>query len=232
MGNSKILDFTKKIMESATDDNTKNRLKQHLKGSGNTKISKPPSSGKISQKIEGDNNFQFNGDINHYSKPPVKKIVPSEGMIGANSYLKQMINERFNKLGEEREKRFGQSAYPVMYKNFKKDFGIKEQKWTVIWELQEYCAQEIINYLDKKYDNTIQGRIKSASTKKDYIHKRPHLFAMEEKYLSQMGLDKKDPEVINWLQEMFNVTSHTKLNDFQLWQLVKLIENKVIKLED
>jgi hypothetical protein len=52
---------------------------------------------------------------------PIKRL-PIMGTIGGNALVKSSINERFNRLGEQREKRHGKNAYAVMYKKFKTDF--------------------------------------------------------------------------------------------------------------
>jgi hypothetical protein len=126
------------------------------------------SEGAITQRIDGDGNIQIgvvSGNVKvNSAKRPVINVLPSPGSIGANHLLKQAITDRFHKLGEQREKRFGKGAYGVMYRNFKKEFGIsKNKKWTVIWEWPEAAADQIISYLDVKFANTIAGRIEKVA---------------------------------------------------------------------
>lgn len=174
---------------------------------------------------------QIGGDLHiTTNKMPDIKTLPPPESIGGNPLLKQSIISRFNKLGEEREKRFGKSAYPAMYANFKRDFGIKERKWTKIWEWPEVCAEQIIRYLDDKYNNTKAGRIEKAATRPGYIHKRPYLFKREKEFLSQLELDIKSQEVKHSLQEYFGVTSHKNLTNLQHWQWVCYLEKEVDKI--
>lgn len=134
----------------------------------------------------------------------------------------------FNKIGQQREKRFGKKAYPVMYKKFKTDFGIKgEQAWTIIWGWPKNCAPTIIKYLEEKYNNTIQGRIERASKKGNYIPSRPVLYQEEELLLSQLSLTIKSEEVKSWLNIYFGVDSHTRLSQSQHWLFVKYLEELV-----
>jgi hypothetical protein len=174
---------------------------------------------------------QIGRDLNiRVTKKPDIRILPPIGSIGANSFLKQRIKELFNKIGEEREKRFEKRAYPVMYKNFKRDFGIKHAPWTCIWEWPEECAEIIIEYLEQKYSNTIAGRIKNAEIKQNRIPKRTNLYKREKELLKQIGLSIKSNAVTEHLFNYFGVTSHTQLNDLQHWQWVCYLEGEVRKI--
>ncbi len=174
---------------------------------------------------------QVAGDYYNVNKPPDKKILPSPESIGGNPLLKSSIIKRFDKLGEEREKRFGKSAYAKMYSTFKKDFGIeKKDKWTKIWEWPEGCAKEIIQYIDGKYNNTKAGRIEKAAKKSDYIHTRPHLFKKEKEFLSQLGIDMKSPLVKESLQTYFGASSHKELTNLEHWKWVCYLEKEVEKI--
>ncbi|MFI5330015.1 MAG: hypothetical protein ACHQ2F_03125 [Desulfobaccales bacterium] len=167
----------------------------------------------------------------HYTtiKPPDIKILPPIGSIGANPLLKQAIKSKFDKLGEEREKRFGKNAYRVMYNNFKRDFGI-EGKWTVIWEWPEACADEILKYLVEKNYNTMAGRVEKAATKPGYVHKRPYLYKREKELLAQIGVEISSEEVKGYLYRYFGVISHKNLTNLQHWQWVCYLEKEVEKM--
>jgi len=158
---------------------------------------------------------------------PVGKRHPITGTIGANALLKMSIMERFNKLGEEREKRLGKRAWAGMYKNFKTDFKIKKHQWTCIWEWPEAAAAAIRAYLDDKYANTIAGRIAAHRSRPEYIPSRPQLIARENEALSFLGLRMSDPGVKEMLDRHFGVTSHTKLTHLQYWHFVIHLENEV-----
>ena len=151
---------------------------------------------------------------------------PIIGTIGANAAIKNSIIERFNKLGDERQKRHGRSAFPVMYKKFKADFGIKKQLWTCIWEWPETAAHNIRYYLDAKYANTIAGRIEARQARPDYIPSRPQLITREKEALSYFDLDMKSPEVKTLLGDLFGVNSHTKLSHLDHWLFVLHLEGK------
>ncbi len=179
------------------------------------------------QLIKGDNNIQVGGDYITYESQSTKRIsvLPPPESIGADSLLKQRIQSLFNQIGEARGKRFGKKAYSVMYKNFKTDFGIKgDQAWTVIWTWPKNCSISIVQYLEKKYSNTIKGRIEIVSTKINYIPSRPKLYELEQLYLSQINLDIKSEEVKISLKTYFGVDSHTKLNQLQHWLFVNYLE--------
>jgi len=185
----------------------------------------------INQTSKGNNNLQVgivSGDI-HVKGPRHVKVVrlPVLGTIGSNPLLKQAIVERFNKLGEEREKRVGKNAYTVMYNKFKSDFEIKKNKWTVIWDWPESTADIIIEYLDAKFKNTISGRITGAIEKGTLIPARGHLYARERELLDQIGLEISHPTVKEWLFKFFGVSSHTKLTRMQHWQLNLYLEHYV-----
>jgi transcriptional regulator with XRE-family HTH domain len=177
--------------------------------------------------------FQAGGNATITVKTKTGKIhvLPPINSIGADPLLKQNIQTLFNKIGEAREKRFGKSAYPAMYNTFKRDFGIKNNPWTIIWTWPRECAYEIIAYLQFKYDNTIQGRMEKAANREDYIHSRPQLYRLEMEYLSHFELEMDSPEVKELLYNYFGVTSHKRLTHIQHWQLVKYLEAQVEKIE-
>lgn len=188
----------------------------------------------IKQVATGNNNIQIGdvtGKVSLHAHGGIKvSMLPPIGTIGANHLLKQAIKERFNKLGEEREKRFGKSAYSVMYKNFKRDFEIKNNAWTIIWEWPEATATVILKYLDEKYSNTIAGRNEAAIAKGTMIPAKGYLFAQEKELLAQIDLEISSPEVKEALRKFFGVTSHTKLTKSKHWQWVLYLEVQVREL--
>ncbi|WP_162604993.1 SEFIR domain-containing protein [Geomonas terrae] len=189
----------------------------------------------VKQTSKGNNNVQVGivaGDFNIKGACNVKvERLPVIGTIGANPLLKQAIVERFNKLGEEREKRHAKNAYTVMYNKFKTDFEIKNNKWTVIWDWPESTANVIIEYLDSKFKNTIAGRITGAIETGTLVPSKGHLYAREKQLLLQIGLDISHPTVKESLERYFGVNSHTKLSRMQHWQwnlyLERYIENLI-----
>ncbi|MFQ5852960.1 MAG: hypothetical protein ACE5JU_20560 [Candidatus Binatia bacterium] len=197
-----------------------------------TKLPKRENPSSVVMNISGHGNVQVGGDYITTIQPPDKKILPPPDSIGADPLLKQRITTLFNQIGEQREKRFGGSAYRVMYSNFKNDFGIKNNKWTIIWTWPKECAPAIVNYLEEKYGNTIQGRIKKAASRRDYIHSRPHLYKREKELLEHLGLSSKSPEFRQLLKEYFGVDSHVDLSHLGHWQLVCYLESVVKKMEE
>ncbi|NJL58263.1 MAG: helix-turn-helix transcriptional regulator [Desulfobacteraceae bacterium] len=184
--------------------------------------------------IAGDNKGMIGGKNNIMAdKVTIKtlkkkiNISPPSDSIGNDSHLKETIQALFNRLGEARENTFGKQAYPVMYNNFKKDFGIKNNPWTIIWTWHKSCAPAIIDYLNKKYDNTRPGRLERASKREDYIQTRPALFEREKNLLSHFGLETDSPEVKGLLYDFFAVTSHKHLTHLQHWQFVQYLEAAV-----
>lgn len=185
----------------------------------------------VSRSIVMGNVHQIGRDLNiHVTKKPDIRILPPIGSIGANPFLKQRIKELFNKIGEEREKRFGKEAYPAMYKIFKRDFEIKKMPWTTIWEWPEACAEVIADYLEEKFNKTIAGRIRNADMKQDRIPKRPYLYNREKELLEQIDLSLNSKEVAEHLSKYFGITSHTQLTDLQHWQWVCYLEGEVRKI--
>ena len=189
---------------------------------------------KIDQTTIGDGNVtigQFSGSIKT-SKVKVTKA-PVPGTIGANPFLKQRIQEGFNSLGEARKKRLGDlpSVFPAMYKTFKRDFDIGNVPWTVIWDWPEQSAQAIVDYLQAKVDNTIDGKITKAATRPGYRHTRPQLYAQEKELLEHLGWDMKSPQVKQLLMEFFGKSSHADLTYEQHLRLVSYFRQMVEKME-
>ena len=196
-------------------------------------FSDPKGDPKISQSIQGNNNIQvgiLSGNIKITTpRKPALLVMPVSGTIGANVLLKQAIKDRFDKLGEEREKRFGKSAYAAMYLKFKLDFGIKKkEKWSVIWDWPEAAAQKIVEYLDLKYANTKAGRIDNSIQRGSLMPTKGQLFQRERELLSQLDLDISSEQVRTALMTYFGVDSHTKLDRLKHWQWVVYLE-KVVK---
>jgi len=209
-----------------------NAKNTNINGNSNqiTNINKNNKISNISN-IKGNNNIIGSEHVKITTKNIKNHILPPPNSIGANSLLKEKIQSLFNKLGEEREKRFGKRSYPVMYGKFKKDFGIKSNPWTIIWTWNEECAPAIIEYLEHKYSNTIQGRKEAASKKENYIHTRPYLYKIENELLAHFGWKTDSPEVKDLLAQFFDVTSHRHITHLQHWQFVKYLEKRVSELE-
>lgn len=186
----------------------------------------------MSQSITGNHNMQAGRDLNIVTqKLPDIKILPPPESIGGNVFLKKTIQDLFSKIGEERSKVHPGTAYPVMYNIFKKDFDIpKEKKWTEIWSWPAECADSIIEYLQGKYSNTIQGRIEKAAKKEGYLDTRPQLYKKEKELLSHFGLKPDSVEVKEQLFQLFRVRSHRDITRLQHWFWVKHLEKLVDRI--
>jgi len=192
-----------------------------------------PKKPTVSQSITGNHNTQVGGDLNIVTqKLPDIKILPPPESIGGNIFLKKTIQDLFGKIGEERQKRFGSTAYSYMFTIFKRDFDIpKGKKWTEIWTWPIACADSIIQYLEGKYSNTIQGRIEKASKKEGYLDTRPQLYKKEKELLLHLGLTADSGEVRDQLFHLFRVRSHKDMTRLQHWFWVKHLEKLVDDLE-
>jgi hypothetical protein len=180
----------------------------------------------ISQSIKGNGNVQVAGDFID-ARSSIIKVLPPTDSIGSDPLLKETIMAHFNRLGEEREKRFGKNAYRVMYRKFKKDFCIEHNAWTIIWTWPKDCSEAIIDYLNKKYDETIQGRIERAAKREGYPHRRPFLYKREAELLEHLGYCMDSPEVKGALSRFFGSSSHSELSRLQHWQWVNYLESRV-----
>ena len=202
-----------------------------------SKPKRPNTTVNISQKQSGKGNIQVggdythHGDVNYTTQKINKNIVPPPGTIGSDSLLRNRIQTLVNKIGDERKKRFGNSAYAVVARQIKSRFKIKNNKWTAIWLWPRDCADEIIEFLEDLYSNTIGGRIEKAASKKDYMHTRPHLYKKEKELLAHFNLKLDSKEVKAIMKEYFGVSSHTQLTHEQHWQLVQFFEGQVDKIE-
>jgi transcriptional regulator with XRE-family HTH domain len=169
--------------------------------------------------------------VNNTQKIIKKIITPlSTDQIGGNPDLKRRITELFNKIGDSRKQRFGQKAYPVMYNKFKKDFGIKNNPWTIIWTWPKNTADDIIEYLDAKYANTIDGRLNYAAQNKEYNHTRGHLYRKEKEAIDQLklyGVELSKEDIQEIMSDRFGVTSHRHLKHDDHFLLVKHLEQLV-----
>ncbi len=229
----KIIQFPKQNRQEAIkavlNKARKKQKENHVQGA-------PDQKTPVEMSIQGDNNTQICGDgfvlVNYSPSKPNISILPPRNSIGDDSLLKNRIQTLFNKIGDERKKRVGKSAYPVMYKNFKTKFKIKNNPWTVIWQWPKECAGPIIKYLEGKYNNTIAGRIEKAASKENYIPTRPYLYKREKELLSHLDLKLDSKEVKESLEKYFGVTSHTKLTHLDHWQFVSYLEGVVRNIEN
>ena len=182
------------------------------------------------QIAKGSNNIQVGGNVSggisiKTVTPKVNlSIQPPDGSIGANAMLTERITGLFNELGKRREERFGKTAYPVMYNEFKKEFSIpKNQKYTTYLLWPEARSSEIIEYLENKLSNTIKGRTIRAFDKKG--HDRRYILAETGRLPKILGWT--DEEYRMHLKYLFGVTSRADLNQSQLANYVEYLRQKI-----
>lgn len=239
----KVFDFLKHLKDKGItpnlqsiegDNNTQksysDNTQQTIKGSNNKQKSKRKSS---KQHIEGNNNVQISTSIT--TAKHTQKIEAVPGTIGANSALKNRINELINKICEERIKSQScsfASAKKGLTGRMKKDLGYSA---SIRWDIYTYSMTEnyaidvVIPYLQGKYDKTIGGKI-AKSKSKNKTHTRAHMMKLETEALKQIGLKPDSPEVRQLMDNIFGVTSHRQLPDAQLYQFVEYMENRVEKI--
>lgn len=189
----------------------------------------------IKQAATGNGNIQVAGDVVNVTLAARRKVVVKReyvsGTIGANPTLKDRIESMINELGLRRERRVGSNAYAVVGSTLKKDFGIpKNTKWTSIWDWHESRAAELIEYLEAKLGNTIEGRIENAAKRPGYKLTRGQLFRVEKQYCDLLGCAPDSVEVKELRKQMFGTTSRKDLNDnqFRNWvEHLKLLVERV-----
>ncbi|MFV8387578.1 hypothetical protein ACNO5E_26120 [Vibrio parahaemolyticus] len=191
-----------------------------------------------SMSVNGDNVIQAGGNvsINLGETKTIKKVLPNDQQIGGETSLKNGIQNRFKKLAEYRAKSRGNSkaaiaqSYQIMYRIFKRDFGIPEDGFNEIWLYPVSCAEDIIAYLDRKIALTVQGRLDEAIKRKDYVHKRPWLYQMEEDYAHILCLSGNERKKI--LKQWFGVESRSQLTDNQHWQFMNYLRLRIESLDE
>lgn len=183
--------------------------------------------------INGNDNYNFSGkveggvNITTKTKKVTAKIQPPQGTIGANPLLVERITGLFNEVGLRREERFGKSAYSVMYNEFKKAFSIpRNQKYTSYQLWPEARAQEIVDYLEEKLSNTIQGKKEKAIAKKG--HNIPYLLSETTRLHKILGWSESDYR--GRLHYIFGVTSRVDLNQSQLKNYVEYLRQEIEKM--
>jgi hypothetical protein len=189
----------------------------------------------IKQAATGNGNIQVAGDIVNVTLAASRKVVVKReyvpGTIGSIPTLKDRIESMINELGLRRERRVGANAYAVVGSMLKKDFGIpKNTKWTSIWDWHESRAAELIDYLEAKLGNTIEGRIQRASQKPGYKLTRGQLFKVEKHYCDLLGCAPDSTDVKELRKQMFGTTSRKDLNDNQFRNWVEHLKSLVVKV--
>lgn len=175
---------------------------------------------------ENSGSFEF-----HSSKAPKIVQAPISGTIGNDPLLKETISSRFNEIAAERARHHGdgiKKALQILYRNFKKDFGIKDGPWTVIWGWDVSTAPRILSYLDEKYSNTIAGKHKKPRNA-SALPTRSRLYERESELLSHLGVEKSEEKAFRQglLKEKFGKQSRRDLTHNQHYQYIQLLERLV-----
>lgn len=175
-------------------------------------------------------------------KPSIKMALTPDS-IGGDPFLIMAIEDRVKKLADYRIKRIikenphkdpreiSNGVYAVIWKNFKKQFFIKNKPYIIYKKWHKNSAPEIISYFDGLIDETIQGKVEIAAKRSDYKHSRKHLLKQETQLLKYFGLTTNSPEVYERLNVLFRVTSHKDLTDNQHWQWIKYLESRLDELK-
>lgn len=144
----------------------------------------------------------------------------------------QRMKDLFSAIGDARRVRKGKKAYISMYGKFKKDYHITDEKWTTIWTWPKECSKSFLIYLEDRAANPEVPKGEPAPKKRFYIPPRPYLFKVECDFLAKLGLSTKSPELKEFMNICFAVTSHSDLTHIQHWELVCYLESLVAeKLE-
>ncbi|MCX5888115.1 MAG: hypothetical protein NTY36_01520 [Deltaproteobacteria bacterium] len=183
----------------------------------------------IYQSIEGNNNTQFVGNPVFSMHPPKVTVAPPPNSIGADPLLKQSIMERFNKLGELYNNRFPGKGFAILHGNFKKDFGITNQNYTIYNQWPLGMAPYVINYLDDLYVYTVSGRFAQRMINKDYLQTKNYCKKREKELTKELNLNINGPEMIQWLYQRFMVSSYQQLDRLQHNLFVTYLEDMVLK---
>ena len=183
--------------------------------------------------INGNDNYNFSGkveggvNITTKAKKVTAKIQPAQGTIGANPLLLERINGLFNELGLRRKIQYPKTAFSVIHKNFKKDFSIpKNQKYTSFQLWPEARAQEIIDYLEKKLNKTIQGKREKASAEDG--QNTPYLLSETTRLHKMLGWTESDYR--GRLHYLFGKTSRADLTPSQLANYVEHLRQEIEKI--
>lgn len=218
----KVIDAIKMFQKNNGNNETVSKHKAKRKTAPKT----------ISQSAIGNGIVQAGRDISgnvnitikSTTKRPKVSVQPPAGSIGGDADLVARITGLFNELGLRREERFGKSAYPVMYSEFKKFFGIpKNQKYNayLLWPIGR--RNEVIEYLEDKLSNTIKGRIQNAAKRKG--HSARHLLGETSRLHKMLGWAEHDYRA--HIHYLFGVTSRADLDQSQLANYVEYLRNKI-----
>lgn len=199
------------------------KTSQKIIGDGNEQSS---SSQVGSQYIKGNNNKQTI-NIFEASKSVKREILPTPGTIGANIGLKNRISALFKQINEYREKRFGsQIKRGAIYGQFATAFGLNDYKLVYTWD--EHRADEVVQWLVERLDNTQQGRVNRAKKNEGYQHSRGELFAFEEDYVEQLGWPKDKTKNIMCCITGKSSRADMDYNEFSNW--VMYLRSEVEKM--
>lgn len=170
----------------------KAKKSQKIIGDNNVQSADSP---KVQQSIKGSGNIQLSGAgvsvVLNNMKPSRTTISAPLGSIGANVALKNRITALIKQIEEYRQKRMGNKfKHGVIYGELATAFGLKRKDWALIYLWDEYRADEVLQWLQTKLDNTQQGKVNRAKQNEGHQHTRGQLFALEKNYVEQLNWSK------------------------------------------
>ncbi|MCP3130046.1 hypothetical protein [Shewanella sp. KJ2020] len=212
---------------------TRRKTSQKIIGDGNEQS----SSGQVgSQYIKGNNNKQtiVNSSVtnNIYEvagKAPKPKLSPTPGTIGANIALKNRITTLIKQIEEYRKKRMGSKfRYGVIHGELAKAFGLKNEDWPQIYLWDEHRADEVLQWLQGRLDNTQLGRVKRAYKGEGFQKSREYLYADEKNFVEQLGWSQEKRK--NVMAQVTGKLSRVDMDDNEFRNWVMHLRSKLEKM--
>ena len=171
-------------------------INQEIEGKNNYQVHTPngePSEG-VNQSIIGDGNFQVTGDVTFNQLKSIKQeLVPPIDSIGASTTLVTRIETLLDDVKKAQYKRIGKSYnWRALNGQLGIAFGFSKTSWKKVYLLPQSRGNDVIAWLQKKYDNTISGRIEKASTQPGYQHTKPKCYELEAEFAQQIGWSEEE----------------------------------------
>lgn len=229
-----LADFLKDI-EDAPDapaiKHTK-RTSQKIIGNNNTQARDDAS---LQQSIKGNGNVQLSGAgarvVIKSSKSAKAVISAPPGSIGANLILKKQIISLIKEIEDYRRKRLGSRfRHGIVYGELAHAFGLKKGEYSQIYLWDEYRADEVIEWLRGRLNNTQQGRIDKAAKNEGYVHSRGHLFSLEKDFVTQLGWQLET--VKNVMLRVTGKVSRIDMSDNEFRDWVAYLRSELEKMYD
>ena len=169
---------------------------QKIEGNNNHQAHTPncePSEG-VNQSIIGDGNFQVTGDLTLNQLKSIKQeLVPPIDSIGASSTLVTRIETLLGDVKKAQYKRIGKSYnWGALNGQLAIAFGFSNTSWKKVFLLPQSRGNDVIAWLQRKYDNTISGRIEKASMQPGYQHTKRNCYKLEASFAQQLDWNEEE----------------------------------------